>query len=184
MSRRADIGRSRALRPINEGCLECGADLQGDTCPACLPSRQIIPADRASASIYRRSTLYDLLQAMRTSGAMESVDEEIAAMAAEALRLLDAGDTQDPLLRSRLSEVDRVNQLRLLLQGVVSAKKTRQEIIDKGRFYLTIDTFRLFIGEVQRILRTHVDDPAVLQQIGQELLAVSVQFNRSVRSAA
>ena len=164
-------------------CWSCGGqDLIDGVCRTCDPATQIVPTDpdRGRVQPYRRKTVFDMLARLHQSGEIEGVDHEIAALATEAMRLLDMGDLA-PKARE-LCERDRTNSLRKTLEGIVKAKEHRQRLLESKKAYLSIEAFRVFVAEVERVLRKYVRDPSTLAKITDDLGRIRLAHNRTVRA--
>ena len=160
-------------------CWECGSkDLIDGLCTNCEPGTAVVPANPVKESIYDRQPVWQMMRNMRESNALESIDHEIAAMRSEAQRLLDM---EDMGLRAPMSEADRVFNLRQLLQSIVESVAKRQKIIAEGKYLITIDFLRVYLGEVERILRKYVKDEVLLREIGVELSSVAIKYTRDAK---
>ena len=171
---------------LDEGrCWECGDDVDhaSGLCLTCGPGAQIVPIDKrpVRASIYGTGSVEDMLTSLHASGAIMEVDDEIAALADTALKLMGY-EHLHPIERG-MSEKDRLDSLRQTLTSIVTAKDKRQTMMEREGYNVSVETFQVFLAEVLRILRNNITDPQLLQDIGLQLAKVSIRFKRTARAA-
>lgn len=159
-------------------CWQCGktASERNGACVECSATTDApVPVETAKKSIYDRQPIWQMLSSMRSNGALESIDDEIAALRVQAQSLMTM---EDMGLDSPMSEVDRVAALRAALTSTIAAVEKRQKIILEGKYYITLDFLRVFLGEVDRVLRRYIKDEHVLRDIGTDLASISLRFNQ------
>jgi hypothetical protein len=162
-------------------CWQCGkpASERSGACTECSATTDVpVPIENVRKSIYDRQPIWQMLSSMRSNGALESIDDEIAALRVEAQRLMTM---EDMGLDSPMSEVDRASALRTALTSTITAVEKRQKIILEGKYYITLDFLRVFLGEVDRVLRRYIKDENVLRDIGTDLASISLRFNQKSR---
>lgn len=144
----------------------------------CLPGRQLAPIDR-QATPYRRQSILDSLEELRYGGGLDRVDDEIAALVDHVQTLLtDMGLDKSDRQFGKVSDGKFMEELRLTLEAVVNAKAKRQKMIADSRLTLTVDGFRLLVGELKMILRRHIKDPDTLEAIGLDISRLDMRVLR------
>lgn len=178
MSRTAQLPTSAEVGPsdltLDARCIECGDDLDGGLCLSCPPSRRNLPAARTSV---HGDDVFHLLRRMRDDRSLESVDDEVAALVDEAVRLARLRDMHPD--RRGISEADLAAQRRQVLQAIVGAKKDRQQMIERGRYFLSADVFRSFLYELERAIRGAVTDPVALGVVLDAIGRIQVRVGRA-----
>lgn len=168
----AEVGPSDLV--LDARCMECGADMDGGLCLSCPPSRRNLPA--SGSSVYG-ADVFHLLRRMRDDRSLESVDDEVAALVDEAVRLDRLRDL--PAAVRGISEADMTAQRRQVLQAIVAAKRDRQGMIEKGRYFLSADVFRSFLYELERAMRNAISDPATLSAVLDAISRIQVRVGRA-----
>ena len=164
---------------LDAGCWECGSDdvTEEGLCRLCVPSTQLVPADR-TRDVYGRGTVFAMLRRMTEDGAIDEVDGEIAALASEARRLMEKIDQES--FERGISEVDLADKIRQSLDSVVKAKEKRQKLLLDRGYVLTFDAVRSFLFDVDRVLRQTIDDEDLLREVGYRLSTVTTRLARSL----
>lgn len=167
------------LPPTADRCWTCGDFVgEGESCQSCLPAVQAVPSDR-SADPYSRDTVWQMFQTLREHGGLETVDTEIAALTAEAKRLLDMQDVN--AVARGMTETDLAAAVRQCLATVVAAKEKRQKLIMDQGYAITVDMVRGLFQEFERILRRVIRDEATLAEIGYQMASIQLRFRRHAR---